>query len=384
MEEAHPIPVDFLISIKTRVLVITGPNTGGKTISLKTIGLAAMMAKSGLYVLASEPARIPWFDFIFADIGDEQSLAQSLSTFSGHLKQIIAIRAQSTSMSLVLLDEVGAGTNPLEGAALGMSLLEAFAETGSLLTVATTHHGELKTLKYSNGAFENACVEFDEMNLKPTYRILWGVPGRSNAISIAERLGLPHIVVESARELYGTASAEINGVIVDMERFKQDFHQHLHESQNYLMLSRELYQKLLTAKQKIRKHIIAERYAKLQEISQTAAKSRSILHSKLRQIRASQTQPLSSMTADRKTDNAAYSVEHPKQSNSDNGAYAAESLKPSTSEKQIRIPKVGETVHVSSLRKSATVLKVEASKGEIMVQANNMKLRLKLGDIEAQ
>ncbi|MQL41472.1 endonuclease MutS2, partial [Escherichia coli] len=131
-------------------IVITGPNTGGKTICLKTVGLAAMMAKSGLYVLASESVQTPWFDSVFADIGDEQSLSQSLSTFSGHLKQISNIRLKSTSQSLVLLDEVGSGTNPLEGAALGMSLLESFAQDGCLLTIATTHHGELKTLKYSN------------------------------------------------------------------------------------------------------------------------------------------------------------------------------------------------------------------------------------------
>uniref|UniRef100_A0A6N2LMR9 DNA mismatch repair proteins mutS family domain-containing protein n=1 Tax=Salix viminalis TaxID=40686 RepID=A0A6N2LMR9_SALVM len=190
LEQARPVPVDFLISHKTRVLTITGPNTGGKTICLKTVGLASMMAKSGLHVLSSDSVEIPWFDSVFADIGDEQSLSQSLSTFSGHLKQIDErismefnrfimqdIRSQSTSQSLVLLDEVGAGTNPLEGAALGMSLLESFADSGALLTIATTHHGELKSLKYSNDAFENACMEFDEVNLKPTYKILWGVPG---------------------------------------------------------------------------------------------------------------------------------------------------------------------------------------------------------------
>uniref|UniRef100_A0A6N2LLG8 DNA mismatch repair proteins mutS family domain-containing protein n=2 Tax=Salix viminalis TaxID=40686 RepID=A0A6N2LLG8_SALVM len=191
LEQARPVPVDFLISHKTRVLTITGPNTGGKTICLKTVGLASMMAKSGLHVLSSDSVEIPWFDSVFADIGDEQSLSQSLSTFSGHLKQIGDIRSQSTSQSLVLLDEVGAGTNPLEGAALGMSLLESFADSGALLTIATTHHGELKSLKYSNDAFENACMEFDEVNLKPTYKILWGVPGRSNAINISEKLGLP-------------------------------------------------------------------------------------------------------------------------------------------------------------------------------------------------
>eukprot|EP00267_Zea_mays_P055682 XP_020409063.1 uncharacterized protein LOC100382240 isoform X6 [Zea mays] len=176
LEKDQPVPVDFMIAEETTVLVITGPNTGGKTISLKTVGLASLMAKIGLYILASEPVKIPWFNAVYADIGDEQSLTQSLSTFSGHLKQIGAIRAESTSESLVLLDEVGAGTNPLEGAALGMSLLESFAEAGSFLTLATTHHGELKTLKYSNNSFENACMEFDEENLKPTFKILWGIP----------------------------------------------------------------------------------------------------------------------------------------------------------------------------------------------------------------
>ncbi|XP_058084489.1 uncharacterized protein LOC131232270 [Magnolia sinica] len=369
LQDACPVPVDFLISTKTRVLVITGPNTGGKTISLKTVGLAALMAKSGIYVLASEPVKIPWFDSIFADIGDEQSLAQSLSTFSGHLKQIIAIKAQSTSKSLVLLDEVGAGTNPLEGAALGMSILEGFAETGALLTIATTHHGELKTLKYSNDTFENACVEFDEVNLKPTYKILWGVPGRSNAINIAERLGLPQIVLDKARELYGTASAEINEVIVDMERFKQEFLQQTHEAQDYLTRSRELHEKLLAANQRITEHIVTQRYRKNQEISQAAAVARSNLHHKLRQFRASETQPSQNKKGDNTTDNGVYSVQYTQQS---------------PQEKQIKIPQVGDRVHVSSLRKKATVLKVEASKGEIVVQAGNMQLRLKLSDIEAQ
>ncbi|KAF8379854.1 hypothetical protein HHK36_029303 [Tetracentron sinense] len=384
LEEALPVPVDFFVAPEVGVLVITGPNTGGKTICLKTVGLAAMMAKSGLYVLSSEPVRIPWFDSIFADIGDEQSMSQSLSTFSGHLKQISEIQAHSTSQSLVLLDEVGAGTNPLEGAALGMSLLESFAEAGSLLTIATTHHGELKTLKYSNGAFENACMEFDEVNLKPTYKILWGVPGRSNAIKIAERLGLPNIVLHNARELYGTASAEINEVIIDMERFKQDFQEHIHEAQHYLILSRNLHEHLLMAKRKIMEHGTTQRYRKMHEISEAVAMARSILHKKVRQIRSSATRP-SQLATEVKiqqtstlngqhntTDKSEYSVESPKQ------------FSPAihVAEKSIELPKVGDVVLVSSLGKKVIVLKVEPSKGEIVVQASNMKLRLKLSDIE--
>ncbi|KAG9455373.1 hypothetical protein H6P81_008277 [Aristolochia fimbriata] len=351
LEGSHPVPVDFLISKKTKAVVITGPNTGGKTISLKTVGLAALMAKSGLYVLASEPVRIPWFDFVFADVGDEQSLAQSLSTFSGHLKQISAILAESTRESLVLLDEVGAGTNPLEGAALGMSLLEAFAESGSLLTLATTHHGELKALKYSNRAFENACVEFDEEDLKPTYKILWGIPGRSNAINIAERLGLPGNILDGARKLYGVASAELNGVIIEMERYKQSFHQHAQDAQKHLKLSRELHERLLMTKQKITEHSAIQRYRKMREISESAAQARSALHNTLREFRARHAQPSNSIQIPneiekRTANNSPGFVDHPR---------------PLPSEKKIKIPSVGDTVHVRSLRKTAAVVKLRSA-----------------------
>ncbi|CAA2955843.1 endonuclease 2 [Olea europaea subsp. europaea] len=304
LKQTPPVPFDIFIAWNTKVVVITGPNTGGKTICLKTVGLAAMMAKSGLYVLSSEPVKIPWFDSVFADIGDEQSLSQSLSTFSGHLKQISEIKSHSSNLSLVLLDEVGAGTNPLEGAALGMSLLESFAETGALLTIASTHHGELKTLKYSNVAFENACMEFDEVNLKPTYRILWGIPGRSNAINIAERLGIPNEILDNARELYGAASAEINEIIVDMERSKKNFHKKVHEAQHHLMLSKNLHHKLLVTRKKIVEHGIEERYRMMQEVSDAAAVARSILHKKLRIYRSFPNQPTEVMTAENNRHNS--------------------------------------------------------------------------------
>lgn len=386
VEQAIPVPVDIFIAKKTSVVIITGPNTGGKTICLKTVGLAAMMAKSGLYVLSSEPVKIPWFDSVFADIGDEQSLSQSLSTFSGHLKQTSEIRSHSTNRSLVLLDEVGAGTNPLEGAALGMSLLESFAESGALLTVATTHHGELKTLKYSNEAFENACMEFDDVNLKPTYRILWGVPGRSNAINIAERLGLPKIVLEDARARYGPASAEINEAIVDMERFKQNFHEHIHEAQHYLMLSRDLHEKLLVTRRKVIEHGIHERYRKRQEISQAAAIARSTLHKKLRQFRATAAQPSKLTTTDisqqtSASDSQRITAENNETSVATKATHPINNTSPSSSGKRAELPKVGDMVHVSSLNKKARVLKVEPSKGELVVQSGMMRLKLKLEDV---
>ncbi|KAK8324116.1 hypothetical protein V6Z12_A12G278400 [Gossypium hirsutum] len=358
LEEAPPVPVDFFISQKTRVLVITGPNTGGKTICLKTIGLAAMMAKSGLHVLSSESAKVPWFDCVFADIGDEQSLSQSLSTFSGHLKQISEIQLQSTRRSLVLLDEVGAGTNPLEGAALGMSLLESFARSGALLTIATTHHGELKTLKYSNDAFENACMEFDEENFKPTYKILWGVPGRSNAINIAERLGVPSTIVDNARELYGAASAEIDEVIMDMETYKQKFQELIKECRHYLTMSRDLHEKLLVSRRKLQDLGAQQRYKKMRELSEAAAVARSTLHKK-----------------------HATAVENEPQGTNMSSS-SIQVIKQPQSEKITELPKVGDTVHVSSLGKRATVLKVDTSKEEIVVQAGIMKLKLKATDVQ--
>ncbi|GAB2293906.1 hypothetical protein Dimus_028118 [Dionaea muscipula] len=384
LEDACPVPVDFFVSKETRVLLITGPNTGGKTICLKTVGLAAMMAKSGLYVLCSEPARIPWFDFVFADIGDEQSLSQSLSTFSGHLKQISDIRVKSTSQSLVLLDEIGAGTNPLEGAALGMSVLESFADAGALLTMATTHHGELKTLKYSNQGFENACMEFDDVNLKPTYKILWGVPGRSNAINIAERLGLPKEIVDNARELYGSASTEINEVILDMERFKQHVQEHIHEAEHFLKLSKDLHGKLLVTERKLIEHGSSLRNRKWQQISEIASAARSIIHKKLREHRASVVKPLQPVREEGNSQPTA--VVHSQYSGKNDSAHPAAVKgvrEPSSgNETAEKVLKVGDIVHVGSLGRKATVIEVKQSRDEVVVQAGILKLKLKTSDVK--
>uniref|UniRef100_A0A0D9XLD3 DNA mismatch repair proteins mutS family domain-containing protein n=1 Tax=Leersia perrieri TaxID=77586 RepID=A0A0D9XLD3_9ORYZ len=385
LEKDHPVPVDFFIAEETTVLVITGPNTGGKTISLKTVGLASLMAKIGLYILASEPVKIPWFNAVYADIGDEQSLTQSLSTFSGHLKQIGAIRARSTSKSLVLLDEVGAGTNPLEGAALGMSLLESFAEAGSFLTLATTHHGELKTLKYSNDSFENACMEFDEENLKPTFRILWGIPGRSNAINIAERLGLPSDIVESSRQLLGTAGAEINALIMDMENFKQQYQHHLQEAQYYLMQSKELHNNLEVAQKNIIDHNSAQRKRKARVVSEYAVMARSIIRKKFQQFRDSaiakraleEEKVVEKDKPERLKGPEPTSTPAVKKAQNTNISTAT-----TTEDEDDGIPEVGDLVYVPKLRNEATVVKIDSSKNEVQVQAGIMKLKLKVKDVK--
>lgn len=215
---AEVIPIDFTLSESIRVVVITGPNTGGKTVALKTLGLLALMAKAGIFLPAQDPPQLPWFDGVYADIGDEQSLQQNLSTFSGHIHRIsrmVRVLQSDPAPALVLLDEVGAGTDPTEGAALAAGLLEYLSEK-ALLTLATTHYGELKALKYQHPGFENASVEFDETTLAPTYRLLWGIPGRSNALAIARRLHLdPEILQRAQQHLQG--ESQVDQVIAGLE-----------------------------------------------------------------------------------------------------------------------------------------------------------------------
>jgi DNA mismatch repair protein MutS2 len=245
------VPIDLSIRPDIRVVTITGPNTGGKTVTLKTLAIVALMAKVGLFIPAREPVEIPWFVLILADIGDEQSLQQSLSTFSGHIRRIgrildaikpttkliadqqnsddtvLDFRAEDANSlpstlhplpsTLVLLDEVGAGTDPAEGSALAIALLQYLADR-AMLTIASTHYGELKALKYQDSRFENASVEFDDVKLAPTYRLLWGIPGRSNALSIAQRLGLNQEVIDNAKsQVVLGATQEVNEVIAGLE-----------------------------------------------------------------------------------------------------------------------------------------------------------------------
>lgn len=254
-EEGNPVvPIDVKIEPQTRVVAITGPNTGGKTVTLKTIGLAALMAKAGIFVPAKIPVEIPWFSNVLADIGDEQSLQQSLSTFSGHIRRISRIiealkpqeepNCPDLPSFLVLLDEVGAGTDPAEGSALAIALLKYLAEH-SLLTVATTHYGELKALKYQDDRFENASVEFDDSTLQPTYRLLWGIPGRSNALTIAQRLGLDPDIISDAQNLVGIGKTDdVNQVIAALENQRREQEIKADEAGKLLSQTEQFYQEV--------------------------------------------------------------------------------------------------------------------------------------------
>ncbi|KAL6756776.1 hypothetical protein V8C86DRAFT_3018742 [Haematococcus lacustris] len=220
-----PVPVDLAIKPETSVVVITGPNTGGKTATMKALGLAAVMARCGLALPAEPPAALPCFSAVLGDIGDEQSLTANLSTFSGHLKRIQALRAEADGRSLVLLDELGTGTDPIEGAALGVALLKRMVQGGlgnGALTIATTHHSIMTGLKFDDpmGRFENASVEFDEVALAPTYRLLWGIPGRSNALNIAARLGLEEEVVAAARSRLDDSVVRADTAVAALEEVR--------------------------------------------------------------------------------------------------------------------------------------------------------------------
>ncbi|WP_268913215.1 endonuclease MutS2 [Lentilactobacillus sp. SPB1-3] len=209
------VPNDIAIGSDYRSIIVTGPNTGGKTITIKTIGLIQLMGQSGLFITANEESQIGIFDDVFADIGDDQSIEANLSTFSSHLDNIISILDQITDRSLVLLDELGAGTDPKEGAALAMAIIDAIADKSSEL-IATTHYPELKAFAYDRPNTINASMEFDVETLKPTYRLMIGVPGQSNALNIAEKLGLPQLIIDKARSFTDDTNQDINNMISEL------------------------------------------------------------------------------------------------------------------------------------------------------------------------
>lgn len=233
------VPISLEMGTTFNTVVVTGPNTGGKTVALKTVGMLAVMAMSGLPIPAEPDSQLPFLTEIWADIGDEQSISQSLSTFSAHLTQIMRILPKAGHGSLVLLDELGAGTDPSEGAALGISLLEHLNAAGAL-TMVTTHLSDLKIYASKTPGFENAAVEFDAATLSPTYRVTVGVPGRSNALLIAAGLGLPDPLVRRAREILGKEHIGVEVLLDDLENERQSLRQReAHLSRNLAQMEQD-------------------------------------------------------------------------------------------------------------------------------------------------
>jgi DNA mismatch repair protein MutS2 len=390
-EQGNPVvPVNLLISPQIRVVTITGPNTGGKTVTLKTLGLAAVMSKVGLFVPAREPVEMPWFSQVLADIGDEQSLQQSLSTFSGHIRRISRIleaiddsggrgagpapinheeeevKPPTSPQSLVLLDEVGAGTDPVEGSALAIALLKYLANH-TQLTMASTHFGELKALKYENPRFENASVEFDEATLSPTYRLLWGIPGRSNALSIALRLGLKPEVVAEAKTQVGEATDEVNQVIAGLEAQRRHQETKAAEAQKLLRQAERLYK----------------------EVSDKAAS----LEAREKDLRASQEIAVQQAITQAKGEIAQVIRRLQKgTANAQDAQQATVNLKqiaqkyepaPPPKPKPGFMPKVGDRVRIPKLGQTAEVLTIPDADGNFNVRFGIMKMTVQLQDIES-
>lgn len=365
-EQGQPvIPVDLVIQPQIRVVTITGPNTGGKTVTLKTLGLATLMAKVGLFVPAREPVELPWFDQVLADIGDEQSLEQSLSTFSGHIRRISRILEAMTGDSLVLLDEVGAGTDPVEGSALAIALLQYLASHAQL-SIATTHFGELKALKYQDEQFENASVEFDESTLSPTYRLLWGIPGRSNALTIARRLGLKPEVVDEAKTHLGGATEDVNQVIAGLEAQRRRQETKATEASELLQQAERLYQEVSEKAAALQERERSLRQQQEKAVQEAIVQAKGEIASVIRRLQKGSTKAQDAQQATNALNQIA-------------SAYLPQQPKPKPGFQ----PGVGDRIRIPRLGQTAEVLSAPSEDGELTVRFGLMKMTVKLEDIES-
>ncbi len=366
------VPIDFELAEDVQGVLLTGPNTGGKTVTLKTVGLLHLMAQSGLHIPAEPTSRLRCFKRIFADIGDEQSLEQSLSTFSAHLSYQVKILKQADEDTLVLLDELGAGTDPSEGSALARAVVEKLLEARATL-VASTHYNDLKIYAYNHPLLENASVEFDAESLKPTYRLLMGVPGSSHAFHIASRLGLPGKVIKRARELRGLEAANLETVLKKLERTQRRLERERVRIAR-LRRSLEAQQVELERKQadfeRMRKEAEAEGFA---ELRRELARLRAQALEQLKTLKEASTrrQAEASYSKLRKLEGEAEELERRVQAQ----------LRPEAATPPPEHLEKGDTVHVLSLDLDATVVEPPNEKDEVLIAAGALQTWVKRTDL---